>query len=313
MVAQLDAEESGVAASPVVAPPPQRAPLSKNAIAREFFDRGYSEITDSQRALIDARFAQLSLQVHKFASDARKTSESPSRIGVPERAKTSSGNSDDVVGPEALGTVEQAGSNSGVVAEGGTDALVERIAGRIAGNLVICSQRYSENWRKEAITEVVRQELAHAPRSVDSAAPTKRCPVCQHEFHIGSCVAGQCLCYRSAGPAPAVESQKCPCLLRGKDGTFEHGEIVAILRKGEHSFVACANHVDGYPDGYDGWKKSPIGAVESADVEAERGQFEIYIRAVAQKNPAGLADNFISAAWFGWLARASHTRSQNGI
>jgi hypothetical protein len=36
------------------------APLSKNAIAREFFDRGYSELTDSQKTLIDARFEQLS-------------------------------------------------------------------------------------------------------------------------------------------------------------------------------------------------------------------------------------------------------------
>lgn len=36
------------------------APLSKNAIAREFFDRGYSELSDSQKMLIDARFEQLS-------------------------------------------------------------------------------------------------------------------------------------------------------------------------------------------------------------------------------------------------------------
>ena len=42
------------------------APLSKNAIAREFFDCGYTELPDSKKLLIDARFEQLSRKDHEL-------------------------------------------------------------------------------------------------------------------------------------------------------------------------------------------------------------------------------------------------------
>lgn len=46
------------------------APLSKNAIAREFFDRGYSELEDGKKMLIDARFEQLSTKDHELHEEA---------------------------------------------------------------------------------------------------------------------------------------------------------------------------------------------------------------------------------------------------
>lgn len=51
----------------------------------------------------------------------------------------------------------------------------------------------------------------------------------------------------------------CPCLLVGKDGSHEHNEIVATFRHyGGATFQSCANHLEGYGDGIDGWKRIPV-------------------------------------------------------
>jgi hypothetical protein len=53
-----------------------------------------------------------------------------------------------------------------------------------------------------------------------------------------------------AGP-DRTTPERCPCKVRGKDGTFEHDEIVATFRHPNgDTFVSCANHVDGYGDGH---------------------------------------------------------------
>lgn len=49
-----------VPSAPTPAPAKELQMLSKNAIAREFFDDGYDNLPDSKKALIDARFDQLS-------------------------------------------------------------------------------------------------------------------------------------------------------------------------------------------------------------------------------------------------------------